>query len=76
MKKWIHIVLLLITTSVLAQQPTHATGPQNNTPINLNSWFDIVVFIVLPLAMVFFYFQWRRQVKKEKEEAKKKEKSS
>lgn len=76
MKRTIYILTLLLSTALMAQQPTHVPGPQTNTPIDLTSWFDIIVFIVLPLVMVFFYFQWRHQVKKEKEEAKKKEKDS
>lgn len=76
MKKIVTIFTLLFTSVLMAQQPTHVPGPQTNTPIDLTSWFDIIVFIVLPLIMVFFYFQWRHQVKKEKKEAKKKEKNS
>ncbi|MBA3985860.1 MAG: adenylosuccinate synthetase [Flavobacteriales bacterium] len=49
------------------QQPTHVPGPQNNSPIDLNNWFDIIVFIILPLGLIFLYFFWRRQVKKDKE---------
>jgi len=48
------------------QQPTHVPGPQTNSPIDLNNWFDIIVFIILPLGLIFLYFFWRRQVKKDK----------
>lgn len=75
MKKIIHIFIFFFTTAMLAQQPTHVPSPQNNTPINLNNWFDIVVFIVLPLVMVFIYFLWRRQVKMDKEAENRKDKS-
>lgn len=61
------ILLVLSTIFSYAQQPTHTPSPQNNSPINLNNWFDIIVYIILPICMVFFYFLWRRQVKKEKE---------
>lgn len=75
MQRFIPIVTLLFTTSLWAQQPTHVPSPQNNTPIDLNNWFDVVVFIVMPLLMVFLYFLWRRQVKMDKESENKKDKS-
>ncbi|OIP49162.1 MAG: hypothetical protein AUK33_11315 [Flavobacteriaceae bacterium CG2_30_34_30] len=50
-----------------AQQPTHVPSSQNNSPINLNNWFDITVYIILPICMVLFYFLWRRQIKKDKD---------
>jgi heme/copper-type cytochrome/quinol oxidase subunit 2 len=66
MKTFITILLLLFYSILSAQQPTHVPGPQTNSPIDLNNWFDIIVFIILPLVMIFFYFMWRRQVKMDK----------
>lgn len=66
MKTFITILLLLFYSILYAQQPTHVPGPQTNSPIDLNNWFDIIVFIILPLVMIFFYFMWRRQVKMDK----------
>jgi heme/copper-type cytochrome/quinol oxidase subunit 2 len=75
MNKIIYIFTLLFTPGLFAQQPTHVPGPQTNTPIDLNSWFDIIVFIVMPLIMIIFYFMWRRQVKMDKEAEKRDKKS-
>jgi len=75
MHRIIYIITVFFTSTLMAQQPTHVPSPQNNTPIDLNSWFDIVVFIVLPLVMVFLYFLWRRQVKMDKEAENRKDKS-
>lgn len=67
MKKFITIILLFSGFLLTAQQPTHAPSPQNNSPINLNSWFDILVFIIIPIILFVLYFMWRRQVKIDKE---------
>lgn len=75
MKRFLYIITFLISSFIMGQQPTHVPSPQNNTPIDLNSWFDVVVFIVLPIVMIFLYFQWRRQVKKDKEADKNKDNS-
>ncbi len=75
MNRIIYIFTLLFSPALFSQQPTHVPGPQTNTPIDLNNWFDIIVFIVLPLVMIIFYFMWRRQVKLDKEEEKRKNKS-
>ncbi|HCE54798.1 MAG TPA: adenylosuccinate synthetase [Lutibacter sp.] len=45
------------------QRPTHSPNPQDNTPIDLNNLFDVIVFIVLPILMIIFYILWRNQVK-------------
>ncbi len=70
MKKIISLIFILTGFLVTAQQPTHVPSPQNNSPINLNSWFDIIVFIILPIIMIALYFLWRRQVKIDKEKEK------
>lgn len=67
MKLFLSIVLLFSYSLLSAQQPTHVPGPQTNSPIDLNNWFDIIVFIILPLVMIIVYFSWRRQVKRDKD---------
>tara|TARA_R110000850_G_scaffold80862_1_gene173490 strand:- start:33330 stop:33560 length:231 start_codon:yes stop_codon:yes gene_type:complete len=67
MKLLSYISLLLISTASFAQQPTHVPSPQNNSPIDLNNWFDIIVFIIIPVVLVVIYFLWRSQVRKDKE---------
>lgn len=61
--KMIRIALFFFTGFIYAQQPTHSPNPQNNTPIDLNNLFDVIVFIVLPIGIFIFYFLWRKQVK-------------
>ncbi|MEX0995462.1 MAG: hypothetical protein WDZ45_00275 [Flavobacteriaceae bacterium] len=70
MKKFLSLIILLSGFLATAQQPTHVPSPQNNTPINLNSWFDLLVFIILPIILIVIYFMWRRQVKMDKEKEK------
>ncbi len=65
------IFLAIITgLNVVAQQPTHVPSPQNNTAIDLNNWVDVLIFIVLPIALILIYFLWRKQLKKEQNQAK------
>ena len=59
-----------------AQQPTHVPSPQNNSPIDLNNWFDIIVFIIIPIVLIVIYFLWRSQVRKDKEAERQKEGNS
>ncbi len=59
-----------------AQQPTHVPSPQNNSPIDLNNWFDIIVFIIIPIVLIVIYFLWRSQVRKDKEAERQKEENS
>ena len=66
MKKLISLILLYSGFLGNAQQPTHAPSPQNNYPIDPNSWFDVLVFIIIPLILIVLYFKWRRQVKNDK----------
>jgi preprotein translocase subunit YajC len=55
------------------QIPTEVPKPQNNTPIDLSSPFDVIVFIVCPILLVGFYFYFRRKQRlKRKEEDDKK----
>ncbi|MCR9181562.1 MAG: adenylosuccinate synthetase [Flavobacteriaceae bacterium] len=70
MKKFLPLIIFLYGFLATAQQPTHVPSPQNNSPINLNSWFDVIVFIILPIILIVIYFMWRRQVKMDKEKEK------
>ena len=65
--KFKYISLFFITPFIYGQQPTNSPSPQNNTPINLNNLFDVIVFIVFPVGLFIGYFLWRKQVKKNKE---------
>jgi heme/copper-type cytochrome/quinol oxidase subunit 2 len=68
--KFKYIALFFSTGFIYGQLPTHAPNPQDNTPIDLNNLFDVIVFIVLPIGMIIFYFLWRRRVKKNRENKK------
>lgn len=61
--KFRNIVLFFFTGFIYGQRPTHSPNPQDNTPIDLNNLFDVIVFIVLPILMIIFYILWRNQVK-------------
>lgn len=43
------------------QIPTEVPKPQNNSPIDLSSPFDVIVFIVAPILLIGFYFYFRRK---------------
>jgi len=60
------LILAFISASAYAQQPTHSTGPQNYSKVDLNNWFDIIVFIILPVIIALLYLLWRKQVRKGK----------
>ncbi|MEZ4779995.1 MAG: adenylosuccinate synthetase [Flavobacteriaceae bacterium] len=46
---------------MIFQIPTDAPNPSQNTPIDLTSVFDVVVFIVAPVVLVFLYFFLRKK---------------
>lgn len=62
-----YAVLFFFTPFLYAQKPTHSPNPQDNTPIDFNNLFDVIVFIVLPILMFIFYIIWRKQVKKNRD---------
>jgi heme/copper-type cytochrome/quinol oxidase subunit 2 len=68
--KFKYIALFFSTGFIYGQLPTQAPNPQDNSPIDLNNLFDVIVYIVLPVGMFILYFLWRRQVKKNRENKK------
>ena len=62
-----YILVFLFTPFLYAQKPTHSPNPQDNTPIDFNNMFNVIVFIVLPILMFIFYIIWRKQVKKNRD---------
>ncbi len=62
-----YAAFLFLTPFLYAQMPTHSPNPQDNTPIDFNNLFDVIVFIVLPILMFIFYILWRKQVKKNRD---------
>jgi hypothetical protein len=55
-----YILVFLFTTFLYAQKPTHSPNPQDNTTIDFNNLFDVIVFIVMPILMFIFYIIWRK----------------
>lgn len=52
---------------LLFQLPIGTPNPDDNSAIDLSSAFDVIVFIVLPIAMIVFYILWRKAKKKDRE---------
>ncbi len=52
---------------LLLQLPIGTRNPDDNSPIDLTSTFDIVVYIILPVLMIIFYILWRRKKRKDKD---------
>ncbi|MCM4162232.1 MULTISPECIES: adenylosuccinate synthetase [unclassified Arenibacter] len=50
---------------LLLQLPIGTRNPDDNSPIDLTSTFDIVVYIILPILMIIFYILWRKKNKKD-----------
>ncbi len=53
---------------ILIQIPTDVPNPDNNTPINLNSMFEVLLYIVTPVILILVYFYLRRKAKNSKDE--------
>jgi hypothetical protein len=45
----------------LLQLPIGTRNPDDNSPIDLSSAFDVIVYIILPILMVVFYILWRKK---------------
>ena len=65
------LILVLISAFAYGQKPTQAPNPQNYSKVELNDWFNIIVFIILPIIILFLYLLWRKQVKNHKSTPKK-----
>lgn len=64
------LILVFISAFAYGQQPTHSTGPQDYSKVDLNNWFDIIAFIILPIVILILYLLWRKQVRKRKTSSK------
>lgn len=61
------IVLTILPAVVFGQRPTSV--PYDTEPVGFfESPANIIIYIVLPLLIVFIYFLWRRKIKKEEED--------
>jgi hypothetical protein len=50
---------------LLSQLPIGTRNPDDNSPIDLTSVFDVLVYIILPVLMIIFYILWRRKKKRD-----------
>lgn len=60
------LILVFISAFAYGQQPTHSSGPQDYSKVDLNNWFDIIAFIILPIVILILYLLWRKQVRNRK----------
>jgi len=51
---------------VLFQTPTSTPNPRDTSGIDLSSPFDIIVYIVCPIAIFIFYLLYRKQKRNDK----------
>jgi hypothetical protein len=66
------IIILIQSVSLLAQRPTHVPSPGG--PVRFfESPANIVMYIVLPIAILVLYMLWRRWVRRNQEEKEGKE---
>jgi len=50
----------------LLQIPTEVPHPDNNTPLDFSNPFELIVYIIIPVAMLLFYFFLRKKRKQKK----------
>lgn len=62
-----YVLSFLSAPFLYGQLPTHSSNPQNNSPLEFNNLFNVIVFIVLPVVMFILYLMWRKQVKKDRD---------
>ncbi|TRZ45415.1 adenylosuccinate synthetase [Robertkochia solimangrovi] len=46
---------------LLVQQPGNLPSPEDNTPLDLTSWSEVILYILLPILFMIFYFWWRKK---------------
>jgi len=50
----------------LLQIPKGVPNPADSEPLLINSTFDVILYIVLPVLILIGYFLWRRRKQKRK----------
>ncbi|MCH2489023.1 MAG: adenylosuccinate synthetase [Flavobacteriales bacterium] len=43
------------------QIPKEVPHPDNNTPIDLTSWPDLIIYVIIPIVIVILFFIWRKR---------------
>lgn len=49
---------------MLLQIPQGVPHPDDNEPLTLESPFDIILYVVIPIIILGSYFWWRKKKKK------------
>lgn len=49
------------------QLPSNTPNPGEDTGIDFSDPFEVIVFVIFPILLVFFYLIWRKKQKKEDE---------
>lgn len=48
------------------QLPIGTPNPDDNTALDFSDPFEVIVFIILPIACIIFYIIWRKKKGKER----------
>jgi LPXTG-motif cell wall-anchored protein len=60
---------MMILSRILAQIPQGVPHPDQNEPLLLQTPFDYILYVGLPiLTLIGAYFWWRRKKKREEED--------
>ncbi|MCM5663187.1 adenylosuccinate synthetase [Galbibacter mesophilus] len=43
------------------QAPPEVPKPGNNDPLDLQSWSEVIIYILLPVLFIILYFVWRNR---------------
>lgn len=52
---------------LILQLPIGTPNPDDNSPIDFTSPFDVIVFIILPILVIILYIFWVRNKKRDRE---------
>ncbi|WP_242120499.1 adenylosuccinate synthetase [Aestuariivivens sediminicola] len=59
------MILVSLLNSYL-QLPPGTRNPDDNAPLDFTDPFNVIMFIILPIAAVVLYIVWRKQKKKDR----------
>ena len=54
-------MIILSLLNIYLQLPPGTRNPDDNAPLDLTDPFNVIVFIILPIAAVVLYFVWRKK---------------
>jgi hypothetical protein len=54
--------LLLLKINMM-QIPHDVPGANNNSPIDLTTWPDLIIYVILPVIIIILYILYRRMKK-------------